>query len=325
MLEKMDGRWCLARTQLEIANLLLRRNEPEDVDQAHNIFREALSEFKGMGIIYYPNIIIEKLRHVKHITRAQAIAHKKVTRELVEAGRVQNTFIPTRSPTIPGYDISGVLLPAHETSGDFYDFIDLGNGKTGFVIADVGDKGAGAALYMAMSRTLIRTYGGENKLNPDEVIKQVNRRILTDTQRGIFLTVVFGVLDSHAHTFTYVNAGHNPPFLLKETIDGVHLSKLEKNGPLVGIFGDSTWESKTIEMQPSEVLVLYTDGISEAQNRSGAFYGNDRLVNILNSGFNLSAELLRNTILEDVQAFTGTAPRLDDITLVVVARNASEN
>jgi len=324
MLEKMDGRWCRARTQLETANLLLRRNEPEDVDQAQNTYREALAEFKSMGINYYPNIIIEKLRHVKHITRAQAIAHKKVTTELAEAGRVQNTFIPTHSPNIPGYDISGVLLPARETSGDFYDFFDLGNGKTGFVIADVGDKGAGAALYMAMSRTLIRTYGGEDKLSPEEVIKQVNRRILTDTQRGIFLTAVFGVLDSQSHTFTYVNAGHNPPYILGDQSEGVKLSTLEKTGPLVGIFGESTWESKTIEIQPGDILILYTDGISESQNRSGDFYGNERLVKTLKNGSKLSAEILRNTILENVQAFTGTAPRLDDITLVVIARNPGE-
>lgn len=324
MQEKMDGRWSRARTQLEIANLLLRRNEPEDIDQAQNTYREALAEFKSMGINYYPNIIIEKLRHVKHITRAQAIAHKKVTTELAEAGRVQNTFIPTHSPTIQGYDISGVLLPARETSGDFYDFLDLGNGKTGFVIADVGDKGAGAALYMAMSRTLIRTYGGEDKLSPDAVIREVNRRILTDTQRGIFLTVVFGVLDSNSHTFTYVNAGHNPPCLLRETSDGVKLSMLEKTGPLVGIFSDSTWQSNTIEIQPDEILILYTDGISEAQNRAGGFYGNERLIKTLKNGVNLSAETLRNSILENVQAFTGSAPRLDDITLVVIARNPGE-
>jgi len=323
MLDKMEGRWLRARTRFEMGNLFLRRNEPEDVDQAHNLYRESLAEFKGMGVDYYPDLIIEKLRQVKHITRAQAIAHKKITRELAEAGRVQNTFIPTHSPSIPGYDISGVLLPANETSGDFYDFIELDNGKTGFVIADVGDKGAGAALYMAMSRTLIRTYGGEDKLHPEEVIKQVNRRILTDTQRGIFLTVVFGVLDPQTGTFTYVNAGHNPPYHLIYTDGDVNLNKLEKTGPLVGIFNESTWQSVTIDIHPDELLVLYTDGITEAQNRSGAFYGFDRLVNTLKKGVGLSAEALRNAILESVQAFTGPAPRLDDITLVVISRNLS--
>ncbi len=169
-LEEMEGRWWHARVMLDIGILLLKRNGPEDIDQAQNTFREVLSEFKDMDVSFYQDVIIEKLRQLKRISRAQAIAHRKITQELAEAGRVQNTFIPTHSPTIAGYQVAGVLLPAHETSGDFYDFIELEDGRLGVVIADVGDKGAGAALYMAMSRTLIRTYAGEEARPPEEVI-----------------------------------------------------------------------------------------------------------------------------------------------------------
>lgn len=321
MLEKMEGRWWRARIWLEMANLYLKRNEPEDVDQAHNLYRDALAEFKDMNVGYYPDIIIEKLRLVKNITRAQAIAHKKITLELAEAGRVQNTFIPTHSPQVEGYDISGVLLPAHETSGDFFDFIDLDKGKLGVVIADVGDKGAGAALYMAMSRTLIRTYAGEEKMDPQKVIHHVNRRILVDTPRGIFLTIVFGILDPVQHTFTYVNAGHNPPYLIKNTNERLQLIPLKKTGSLVGIFNENTWEVESITLSQGDSLVLFTDGITEAQNEAGDFYGNDRLTDSLKTNFTPEAETFRNGILEDVQDFVGAAPRLDDITLVVISRN----
>jgi serine phosphatase RsbU (regulator of sigma subunit) len=324
LLEKMEGRWWRARVWLEMGNLYLRRNEPEDVDQAQNLFRESLAEFKEMEVDYYPDLIIDKLRQVKHVSRAQAIAHKKISMELAEAGRVQNTFLPTHSPEVPGYDISGVLLPARETSGDFFDFITLQDGKQGFVIADVGDKGAGAALYMAMSRTLIRTYAGENNLPPEQVIQHVNRRILTDTERGIFLTVVFGVLNPLEHTFTYVNAGHNPPFLLQKSESDLKIKELEKTGALVGIFQENTWETRTIHLEPGGALVLYTDGITEAQNKANEFYGIDRLVHSLKNQFSPSAEVYRNGILENVQTFTGTAPRLDDITLVVIARKDKE-
>jgi serine phosphatase RsbU (regulator of sigma subunit)/Tfp pilus assembly protein PilF len=325
LLEKMEGRWWRARVWLELGNLYLRRNEPEDIDQAQNFFRESLSEFKDMEVDYYPDLIIDKLRQVKHVSRAHAIAHKKISQELVEAGRVQNTFLPTRSPEIPGYDISGVLLPARETSGDFFDFINLEDDKQGVVIADVGDKGAGAALYMAMSRTLIRTYAGENNLPPEQVLHHVNRRILTDTQRGIFLTLVFGILDPNQHTFTYVNAGHNPPFLLRNNESGIEITELEKTGTLVGIFPENTWEKRTIGLNPGEIIVLYTDGITEAQNKAGEFYGTNRFVSSLKKQFTHSAENFRNGILEHVQAFTGTAPRLDDITLIVIARKVDEN
>jgi sigma-B regulation protein RsbU (phosphoserine phosphatase) len=320
ILERLEARWWRARTWFEIGNLHLRRQDPEDIDQAQSLYRDSLAEFKEMGVETYPDVIIEQLRKLKQISRAQAIAHHKVNRELAEAGRVQNTFIPTHSPNIPGYEVSGVLLPARETSGDFYDFIDLEDGNLAVVIADVGDKGAGAALYMAMSRTLIRTYAGENKLEPAQVIQQVNRRLLSDTQHGIFLTVVLGVLNPKQGTFTYVNAGHNPPYLLSRSDQGIQKSQLDKTGTLVGIFSGNTWEAKQITLKPGEALVLFTDGITEAQDESGTFYGSQRLVASLERGFSASAEEFRNNILQNLSAFTGSAERLDDITLIVISR-----
>ena len=320
MLEKMEGRWWRARVWLEMGLVHLNRNEPEDVDQAQNYFRESLAEFKEMEVDYYPDVLIEKLRQVKHVSRAQAIEHRKVTQEMAEAGRIQTTFIPIHSPIIPGYEISSKLLPARETSGDFYDFINLDNGKLAVIIADVGDKGAGAALYMAMSRTLIRTYFGEDKLEPKDVLQNVNRRILSDTHQGIFLTVFLGILDPEQNTFTYVNAGHNPPFHVRENQEDYSLKKLEKTGTLVGLFDDVAWEEKTISINPGEVMILYTDGISEAQNNSGQFFGNDRLEEILRESFSSSAETYRDEIFDKVQGFIGSAPRLDDITLIVLSR-----
>lgn len=323
MLERMEGRWWQARIGLEMGIMTLQRNEPEDIDQAQNLFREALSLFKDLEVEHYPEVAIEKLRQVKQISRAQAIAHKKITQELAEAGRVQNSFIPTRAPDVPGFEISGVLLPARETSGDFFDFIPLPEERLGIVIADVGDKGAGAALYMAMSRTLIRTYSMEAGHPPETVLSEVNRRILTDTPRGIFLTLVFGILDPDEAAFTYVNAGHNPPFLIQNSGGEIALHPLEKTGTLVGIFEGNTWEEKSQQMEEGDTLVLYTDGITEAQNRSGEFFGVDRLINCLTNNHQRNTEALRNAILAEVQQFTGEAPRLDDITLVVLRRKSA--
>jgi serine phosphatase RsbU (regulator of sigma subunit) len=320
MMEKMEGRWWRARIWLEIGLYHLNRNEPEDVDQAQNFFRESLQEFKEMGIEYYPDVIIDKLRQVKHVSRVQAIEHRKVTQEMAEAGRIQNTFIPIHSPKIPGYDISSILLPARETSGDFYDFIHLDDDKLAIVVADVGDKGAGAALYMAMSRTLIRTYAGEGKLEPAQVLNNVNRRILSDTQRGIFLTLVFGILDPKEGTFKYVNAGHNPPFLVKKELNEINMVSLEKTGTLVGLFENIRWEEKTLKIKPGEVLIFYTDGIPEAENTSGLFFGNERMQTIIKEGFSNEAQTYRNNILDKIKTFIGDAPRLDDITLIVVSK-----
>jgi len=192
----------------------------------------------------------------------------------------------------------------------------------GIVIADVGDKGAGAALYMAMSRTLIRTYAGEGHLPPEEVIHHVNRRILSDTQRGIFLTVFFGILDPGSGTFSYVNAGHNPPLLIANSDKKVEITSLNKTGPLVGIFKENSWETKTINFLPGEILVFYTDGITEAQNQDNEFYGSEHLLNFIKNAYDHKAEVFRNAILENLHSFTGSAPRLDDITLIVMSRNS---
>jgi serine phosphatase RsbU (regulator of sigma subunit) len=178
---------------------------------------------------------------------------------------------------------------------------------------------------MAMSRTLIRTYVGERKLEPKEVLLNVNRRILSDTHQGIFLTVFLGILDPNQNTFTYVNAGHNPPFLVRKKDGSYSLIKLEKTGTLVGLFEETTWEEKMIQINPGDVLILYTDGISEAQNNSGQFFGNERLNIILKESFSTSAELYRDAILDRVQGFIGSAPRLDDITLIVLSRCNADN
>ncbi|MDY6845918.1 MAG: PP2C family protein-serine/threonine phosphatase, partial [Chloroflexota bacterium] len=121
-------------------------------------------------------------------------------------------------------------------------------------------------------------------------------------------------------TFKYVNAGHNPPFILRKTDDKVTFDKLDKTGTLVGLFEDVAWEEKEVRINPGEVLILYTDGIPEAQNKSGLFFGNDRLKEILHKGFSTSAKTYRNYILEKVQGFIGSAPRLDDVTLIVLSR-----
>ncbi len=238
---------------------------------------------------------------------------------MTEAGRVQLTIIPTTAPKIQGFQISGVLLPANDTSGDFYDFIPLNNGCLGVVIADVGDKGAGAALYMAMSRTLIRTYAGEGQRSPNDVINEVNRRILSDTELGIFLTAVYGILDPRKGTFEYVNAGHNPPCFLQKKGDEVGV--LSWKGPV--LCWDLQRKSMGDQNHPPEEgdsLALYTDGITEAQDENGVFFGNDRLLASLKSSFGQPAELFRNSILDSVQTFIKTAPRLDDITLVVIQK-----
>lgn len=155
------------------------------------------------------------LAHRNAVNRAQSQAHERVVQELALAGRIQASFLPEAVPEMKGWQIAAALLPARETSGDFYDFLPLPDGRLGFLVADVTDKGMGAALYMALSRTLIRTYAEEFGDRLDHVFQAVSQRILSDSRADLFVSVFYGILDPRTGQLTYCNAGHHPPYLLR--------------------------------------------------------------------------------------------------------------
>jgi sigma-B regulation protein RsbU (phosphoserine phosphatase) len=245
--------------------------------------------------------------------------HQKVAQELALAGEIQASFLPEALPNIAGWQLAATLQPARETSGDFYDFIRLSNGRLGIVVADVVDKGMGAALYMALCRTLIRTYAVEYDAQPDLVFEAANRRILLDTHTNLFVTVFYGILDPNTGTLTYGNAGHNPPYLLTEKHRDP-VQALRSTGLPLGIFKDATWMQESVQLAPGDALVLYTDGIPEAQNRAEEFFGEKRWVEIAQGNLGRSAQDMQDALLAGVHRFMGDAPQLDDITLMVVVR-----
>ena len=254
---------------------------------------------------------------------AQQLAHESVSRELALAGQIQANFLPDNLPDVPGWQLAALLEPARETSGDYYDVIPLPSGRLGIVIADVADKGMGAALFMALSRTLIRTYAIEHEAQPGLVLAAANHRILTDTRAGLFVTVFYGVLDPTSGELTYSNAGHNPPYLLSAQ-DGNVIQELDRTGVPLGILDGGTWQQGTARINSGDVLLLYTDGITEAQNAQEAFFDEDRLREIVRGGLGRSAQDIQEDVIEQVGAFVGEAPQSDDITLLVVVRGPTE-
>jgi serine phosphatase RsbU (regulator of sigma subunit) len=252
---------------------------------------------------------------------ARTLAHQRVEQELTLAGEIQASFLPDALPEVPGWQLAVTLEPAAETSGDFYDVISLPNGRLGMLIADVADKGMGAALYMALSRTLIRTYAVEHHARPDFVLRVANNRILMDTQVDLFVTLFYGVLDPLTSTLTYCNAGHNPPHLWS-TKNGGNARKLSRTGIPLGVFGGQTWEQRTVQFAPGDTLVLYTDGVTEAQDRQGAFFGEQRLMSVTEAHLGRSAQEMQAALLRAVHTFVGDAPQFDDIAMMVVMREA---
>ena len=243
----------------------------------------------------------------------------KVEQEMVLAGRIQASFLPRDLPDVAGWQVAATLQPARQTSGDFYDFIPLPNERLGIVIADVADKGTGAALYMALSRTLIRSYALQYHARPDYVLRVANRRILMDTDANLFVTVFYGVLDPRTGTLAYCNAGHNPPYLLSARNRGA-VQDLRRTGIPLGIFEGETWEQRSVRLAPGDMLWLYTDGVTDAEDGNGDFFGEQRLLQVARASLGRSAQEAQHALLAAVHRFVGAAPQFDDITLTVVAR-----
>lgn len=253
-------------------------------------------------------------------TYRQTLDYQRVTQELQLAGEIQISFLPFNIPRLEGWQLSLTLDPVEETSGDFFDIIPLGDNRLGIVVADVADKGVGPALYMALSRTLIRTYAIEFDARPDIVFFATNERILKDTGANLFVTAFYGILDLVTGELSYCNAGHNPPFLLRLREPDAVLP-LRRTGIPIGIESGVTWTEASVHIQAGDALVLYTDGVPDAQDVAGNFFSERKLVEIARQNLGRTAEEIQTAILDEVYAFVGDAPQFDDITLLILSRD----
>ena len=258
---------------------------------------------------------------------------EQLATHLKTAATIQQRLLPQLPPDIPGFDINGVLRSSTSVSGDFYDFIPLDDGCLGIVIADVRGKGIPAALLMVMIRTALRLVCRQES-SPAAVIKSINDLLVIDTEPDLFATMVYGILNSNAMTFTYSNAGHCPPLHLKDAeirkergtgIQGKKLTiqQLRTGGMVAGSFDFAEFDNETVELQRGDTIFFYTDGITEAEReKDSAFYGEERLLDVIRSSKNLSAEKICKTIEDNLVDFIGRKQQTDDLTLVVLKATA---
>ncbi|MCK4724813.1 MAG: SpoIIE family protein phosphatase, partial [Anaerolineales bacterium] len=246
--------------------------------------------------------------------------NQKFEREFLLAGELQANFMPSKLPVIDGWQLAAEIIPARETSGDFFDVFELPDGLLGFLVADVVDKGVSAALFMVLSWSLIRTYAAEYPTQPEQVFAEVNRRILADIGAQQYVTIFYGVLNPANGQLIYSNAGHPPPLLFNPDSPDEQ-RKLVRTGIPLGIFEDAAWENQIIPLAPGDSLVVCTDGITEAQNPGGDFFGEERLFTALQASGGAAAEDILKNVLTNVESFTQLAHQYDDIAAVVLQRD----
>jgi sigma-B regulation protein RsbU (phosphoserine phosphatase) len=235
--------------------------------------------------------------------------------EMAVARQIQESFLPETIPRIGGFDLAAMSLPAKEVGGDFYDVIVRGSGEPfGLVIADVSGKGVPAALFMALSRTVTRANAMWQRA-PLQCIRETNRMISADARYGMFVTLCYGVVDPASRTVSYVNAGHNPPLLVRA--DGT-LSELGITGPALGVIGDAEYAEAAESLRPGDVLVFYTDGVTEAVNAQDEEFGVGRLADVVVASRERSARDVLDAVRESVAVHTRGMPQFDDITLLVL-------
>ena len=245
-------------------------------------------------------------------------AQKQIKAELDVARAMQIAILPAAFPAKPGCDSAACMIPATTMGGDFYDFIELRDGKVGLVMADVSGKGVPAAFFMAVARTTVRDLAAQY-CDPGACLAQANEVLCRQNPMDLFVTVFYCILDPATGVLRYANGGHNPPYLRRpngtiETLNGA-------GGLVLGAINGIDYPEHTLRLVPGDHLVLYTDGVTEAFNSVNEAYGTERLIDEIRVHGDGAAPELVERICQSVSTFAGAAPQSDDITLIVLTWN----
>ncbi len=274
----------------------------------------------GMFIFAF---IISNLRNERKMQAERDTLLREMERkntELAIAAEIQRSFLPDTIPQIEHFEIVAQSIMAKEVGGDFFDVIPfevvpVRRDQLGIFIADVSGKGIPAALFMALSRIVVRVNAIWHQKAPADAIRDANRIISADSRTGMFVTLFYGVLEAQERSLTYVNAGHNPPLICHGS--GT-FSELPATGMAIGALEDAEYSANTVKLEPEDVLVLYTDGVTEAENVVQELFGEERLRQTIAEVRTRSAAEILAAIMAAVHAFTGDTPQSDDITLMVI-------
>jgi sigma-B regulation protein RsbU (phosphoserine phosphatase) len=252
-------------------------------------------------------------------TIADEVAHReRLNREVEIAREVQERLFPQKLPPIRGLDYAGHCRPALGVGGDYYDFLALPHGQLGIAIGDVSGKGIAAALMMASLQASLRSEATRAPENLAAAVGNINRLVYEASSSNRYATFFYGQYSPTEGRFDYVNAGHNAPMLFHRSSSDDTLVRLEPGGTVVGLLEDAVYVQGSVRLRPGDILVAYTDGISEAMNVDDEEWGEERLLEAIQTGRGDSAQELLEHLFEAATLFAGAAPQHDDMTLVVL-------
>jgi sigma-B regulation protein RsbU (phosphoserine phosphatase) len=241
------------------------------------------------------------------------LVKKRMEEELNLARRIQEKFLPQEIPETPGLEVAAVSRFCFEVAGDYHDVIALPGGETVLAVADVSGKGAGAALLMANLQASLRTSAGVGVGLPD-LVARINDLIYQNTPPEQYISFFVAQFEPQKSEFTYVNAGHNPPILVRS--DG-HTELLDQGGLILGAIPGADFTQATIHLQPGDLIAMYTDGISEAMSTSGEEFGDDRILHYVKENHHLPAREVLTGLEAAASSFAQDAPYSDDMTLLL--------
>jgi serine phosphatase RsbU (regulator of sigma subunit) len=291
----------------------------EDVLSPHAYPSMGVADWNiGMRLVFLVAFVWVVAELKGALERERRAAQERLERDVVIAQEVQARLFPQKLPRSSGLDLHGVCRPARGVAGDYYDFLDLGPGRVGIAVGDVAGKGISAALLMANLQGALHSRSALSPDEPpDEASRFINAQLHARTDSRRFATFFWGIFDERLGAIAYVNAGHNPPMLLKS--DGT-IERLRTGGPPLGVFPDARYGQASTGLDLGDTLLIFSDGVTEAPDPSGEEFGEARLERVLRGAAALPAEEICDAVLAAVFAFQGGGPQDDDITVVAGRR-----
>src|SRR6266404_3267631 len=255
------------------------------------------------------------------IIYSEANEKKRLDHDLEIARDIQRILLPSEAPVIPGFEISGINIPARHVSGDYFDYLTVDSDRLGVAIADVSGKGVPASIIMAICRSVLRSQAAGNP-SPADVLQKVNRQLYPDIKEDMFISMAYLILDHARKTALLSRAGHDAPLLYQRATETV--TPVKPLGMVVGIDSGSVFDRITgdfaLSLEPGDCLLLYTDGVTEALDANGDEFGFDRLVQCVRASAPSGAPAIITRLIDELRSFVGAQPQNDDITLIAIRK-----